>query len=164
MDDHAPDFAENPGFDPICGTDLSDDDARAAWLADRITEIERASLGSLPTIAILVPDREGAASLTSVLNEKLADLSLQAKAYVEGEAIGKSNDVRVFPVEHIKGLEFEAVFFLDVDHLAAAEPELFERYVYVGSTRAATFLGLTSSGPGLPAALVHSDLTYSRNW
>src|SRR5690606_33957413 len=134
----APDFAENLGYDPIHGAGLADDRARAAWLADRIREIERVSAGQLPTIAVLVPDRSGLQSLASALNEELAELSLQAKAYTEGEAIGNTNDVRVFPVEHIKGLEFEAVFFLDVDRLAEIEPELFDRYIYVGSTRAAT--------------------------
>lgn len=164
VDDKAPDFAENVGFDPIYGAGLADDRARAVWLSERIREIERVSGGQLPTIAVLVPNREGVDSLASALNEELSELSLQAKAYTEGEAIGKTNDVRVFPVEHIKGLEFEAVFFLDVDHLAEVEPELFDRYIYVGSTRAATFLGLTSSGPTLPPTLAHADLVYEQSW
>jgi superfamily I DNA/RNA helicase len=164
IDDRTPDFAENLGFDPIYASGLADDRARAAWLTDRIREIERVSVGQLPSIAVLVPDRDGVDSLAAALNYELAALSLQAKAYIEGEAIGKTNDVRVFPVEHIKGLEFEAVFFLDVDHLAEVQPELFDRYIYVGSTRAATFLGLTSRGPALPPTLAHSDLVYGQSW
>ena len=31
----------------------------------------------------------------------------------------RPNDVRVFDIQHIKGLEFEAVFFVGVDRLAA---------------------------------------------
>jgi len=40
-------------------------------------------------------------------------------------------------------MEFEAVFFVGVDDMASRIPELFHRFVYVGITRAATYLGLT---------------------
>lgn len=72
--------------------------------------------------------------------------------------------MRVFSIEHIKGLEFEAVFFADVDRLAEAQPELFDRYIYVGATRAATFLGLTCSAPRMPEELVGADLSYGQSW
>jgi superfamily I DNA/RNA helicase len=100
----------------------------------------------------------------TALNSKLADLSLKAKAYADGEAIGKTNDVRIFPIEHIKGLEFEAVFFLDVEILASQQPEMFERYIYVGATRAATFLGLASAEAALPGSLSDGNLTYGSTW
>ena len=164
VDAAAPDYGENLGYDPVKGLSLDSDDARAEWLVARIEEIQGLSDGNLPTIAVLLPDQDQLLGLTAALNAKLGDLSLKAKAYADGEAIGKSNDVRVFPIEHIKGLEFEAVFFLDVDRLAALRPELFDRYIYVGATRAATFLGLTSSGPTLPTALTGSDLSYGQNW
>lgn len=48
-------------------------------------------------------------------------------------------------MEHIKGLEFEAVFFVDIDKLAQSYPETYEKYLYVGVTRAATYLGMTCS-------------------
>jgi DNA helicase IV len=60
--------------------------------------------------------------------------------------------VRVFSVEHIKGLEFEAVFFVDVDELATFYPDTYEKYLYVGVTRAATYLGMTCSNT-LPSKL-----------
>ncbi len=46
-------------------------------------------------------------------------------------------------VRHIKGLEFEAVFFIGVDRLAERMPDLFDRFLYVGVTRAATYLGVS---------------------
>ncbi|PZU14371.1 MAG: DNA helicase UvrD [Citromicrobium sp.] len=164
IDAAAPDYGENLGYDPVKGLSLDSDDARAEWLVARIEEIQGLSDGNLPTIAVLVPDQNQLPGLTAALNARLADLSLKAKAYADGEAIGKSNDVRVFPIQHIKGLEFEAVFFLDVDRLAALQPEMIDRYIYVGATRAATFLGLTCSGPTLPTALTGSDLSYGQNW
>jgi hypothetical protein len=61
-------------------------------------------------------------------------------------------EVRMFDVQHIKGLEFEAMFFVGVDGLADRILDLFCRFVYVGMTRAATYLGITCNGT-LPAAL-----------
>jgi len=51
----------------------------------------------------------------------------------------QDNQVRVFDVQHIKGLEFEAVFFVGLDRLAKREPDIFAKYLYVGATRAALF-------------------------
>jgi hypothetical protein len=56
----------------------------------------------------------------------------------------------LFDVQHIKGLEFEAVFFVGLDRLAQRYPDLFEKYLYVGATRAAMFLGMTTSAAALP--------------
>jgi DNA helicase IV len=77
---------------------------------------------------------------------------------------GQESDVRIFEIEHIKGLEFEAVFFMDVDELRQNQPELFERYIYVGATRAATFLGLTCSGNELPDTLQPIGDTLLDSW
>jgi hypothetical protein len=49
-------------------------------------------------------------------------------------------------------LTFEAVFFVGVDDLAARIPDLYRRFVYVGVTRAATYLGITCEA-ALPAEL-----------
>lgn len=62
---------------------------------------------------------------------------------LEEQVIGEEHNVRVIDAQHIKGLEFEAVFFVGVDRLAAAQPDLFDKYLHVGTTRAATYLGLT---------------------
>jgi superfamily I DNA/RNA helicase len=160
----APDYGDNTGYDPVRGLSLNTDEARTAWLIERIKEIQALSEGNLPTTAILLPDQSNMAALTEALNIKLADLSLKAKAFADGEAIGKTNDVRIFPIEHIKGLEFEAVFFLDVDVLAKQQPEMFNRYIYVGATRAATFLGLTCTEAALPDPLSHGDFSYGTAW
>ena len=61
----------------------------------------------------------------------------------EGRVVGDEDEVRVFDIQHIKGLEFEAVFFVGLDVLASRLPDLFERYFYVGASRAATYLAVT---------------------
>jgi DNA helicase IV len=107
----------------------------------------------MPTIAVLMPHEIGLDEMADALSEELRSVSIKACSYRNGVARGLDQDVRVFSVEHIKGLEFEAVFFVGVDQLAERESDLFGRYLYVGATRAATYLGLTASGGTLPAAL-----------
>ena len=62
------------------------------------------------------------------------------------KSVGEAKEVRVFDVKHIKGLEFEAVFVVGIDHLAERLPVLFDRYLYVAVSRAATYLAVTSEG------------------
>ncbi len=77
--------------------------------------------------------------------------------------MGQDNDVRVFDVEHIKGLEFEAVFFIGIDRLASLHPQLFDKYLYVGTTRAATYLGVTCDDV-LPAAISTLRSMFVADW
>ncbi len=134
---------------------------RASWIADRIREVER-TVREMPTIAVLVNGRDDVEPMASALTERLEDISLRAVACDE-RTLGEGTDVRVFEVKHIKGLEFEAVFFVDVDRLAELQPELFERYLYVGATRAATYLGLVCNDR-LPATLEELRPSFCDRW
>lgn len=49
-------------------------------------------------------------------------------------------------MQHIKGLEFEAAFFVSLDQTIQKHPDLFPKYLYVGATRAAMYLGITFNG------------------
>lgn len=119
-------------------------DALAAWLVQRISEIETA-LRNLPSVALFVPNEESVDPLHAVLAPRLAELNLRCVACRGGRDVGNSNEVRIFDVHHIKGLEFEAVFFVDVDLLVARAPDEFLNFLFLGVTRAASYLGLTSS-------------------
>jgi hypothetical protein len=122
-----------------------------SWLADRIREIERFRRPA----AIhrhLREYRSEVAPVAEALNAALAEHNIQVMACREGQAVGQESNVRVFDIQHIKGLEFEAVFFIGIDQLAALHPALFDKYLYVGTTRAATYLGVTCDG-ALPPAI-----------
>jgi len=127
----------------------------SGWLKERIVEIER-SLKKLPSIAVLVNSEAMVTSLASELNDKLSEENIQSVACPSGQVMGNDNDVRVFDIQHIKGLEFEAVFFIGIDELAQEKPDLFDKYLYVGATRAATYLGMTCQN-GLPDRLSHLE-------
>lgn len=129
----------------------SNEDEAARWIAERITEVER-TVKQMPTIAVLVNAEEEVKPMAERLTSYLEPVNLKAVACEEGKALGEGTDVRVFDIKHIKGLEFEAVFFAGVDRLAEQKPELFERYLYVGATRAATYLGMVCY-KGMPRKL-----------
>jgi DNA helicase IV len=137
-----PIHVDNEGIAPALLESASELSVNVNWLADRIREIER-FVGQLPSTAIFVNSEAEAAPLAAALNMALAEDNVQVVACPQGRVMGHDNDVRVFDVQHIKGVEFEAVFFIGVDRLADLHPELFENYLYVGTTRAATYLGIT---------------------
>ena len=133
-----------------------------SWLADRIREIER-FVGQLPSTAIFVNAEDDVAPVAEALNEALAEHNIQVIACREGQAVGQESNVRVFDIQHIKGLEFEAVFFVGIDQLAALHPALFDKYLYVGTTRAATYLGVTCDG-ALPPAIESLRAHFGQDW
>jgi len=157
-----PQASNHQGFAPVLAEGLQSNDQVAEWLCIRIREIER-SLGQLPTVAVLVSSEKKVQPLTNSLNDLLEEVNLNAVACVEGKSLGNESSVRVFDIQHIKGLEFEAVFFIDVDQLANEFPELFDRYLYVGSTRAATYLGVSCRG-SLPEKLMPIKDRFSTQW
>ncbi|BBR07314.1 ATP-binding domain-containing protein [Klebsiella quasipneumoniae] len=132
------------------------------WLADRIREIER-FVGQLPSTAIFVNTEDDVAPVAEALNTALAEHNIQVIACREGQAVGQESNVRVFDIQHIKGLEFEAVFFVSIDQLATLHPALFDKYLYVGTTRAATYLGVTCQG-SLPSAIESLRPHFCQDW
>jgi hypothetical protein len=141
---------------PLLGEHLSGDNL-AAWLAQRIYEVETA-IGRLPSIAVFVDGDALIDPLVSAAQRILEQRNIRIVGCKEGRVVGDTSEVRVFDVQHIKGLEFEAVFFVGIDGLAQRIPDLFQRFFYVGATRAATYLGITCEGPlttGLEAVRPH---------
>lgn len=145
-----PEESNHNGVDPVLYEGYSNITDVAKWLSERIIEIHETVNSSIsqeavivPTIAILVNDESNVTLLADSLNPYLEEVSLTAEACKDGKSLGEYQGVRVFSVEHIKGLEFEAVFFIDVDELANYHPDTFDKFLYVGVTRAATYLGMT---------------------
>ena len=136
-----PDFVNNEGVPPVLATELNQLTLIATWLADRIQEIE-GFVGELPSIAVLVNSEEEVRSVATALGDALENQNIPVTPCSDGLARGPDSAVRVFNVRHIKGLEFEAVFFVGLDKLAITHPDLFEKYLYVGATRAATYFGV----------------------
>lgn len=126
-----------------------DEEEKMNWIADRIIEIYKAYDDKIPSIAIFLPQEERIQHFASLLGniDTLADVGINVKACRDGEVLGDENFVRVFSIDKIKGLEFEAVFFYDLDRLQELHfpEELLLKYLYVGLSRATFYLGLTLS-------------------
>jgi superfamily I DNA/RNA helicase len=140
----------------------SSDTQTVEWLAARITDIER-FVDQLPSIAVFVNSEADVEPTATSLEALLSEHNIPVMACREGQAVGQESSVRVFDIQHIKGLEFEAVFFLGVDRLAELQPELFDKYIYVGTTRAAAYLGLACEGV-LPAQLDTVRHHFAEDW
>ena len=128
---------------------------RSDWMARRVVEIRRSydDHGVLPTIAVLVPDESSVDTLGQALEEAPSlGSNVEIDRCHNGRVLGDGASVRIFNVEHIKGLEFEAAFFHDMGAIAARFPELAEKLLYVGLSRASLYLGITAIG-GVPQVL-----------
>jgi DNA polymerase III delta prime subunit len=158
-----PERVDNDAVMPVFGRSLASMSARVAWLADRITEIERLT-EALPSVAVLVNSEAEVQGIAESLNQALEPHNIRAVPCPNGQVMGQDSDVRVFDIQHIKGLEFEAVFFIGVDELAAGMPALFDKYLYVGATRAATYLGLTCSDDRLPDGIQSLGSMFGDHW
>ncbi|MDE0450933.1 MAG: ATP-binding domain-containing protein, partial [Gammaproteobacteria bacterium] len=157
-----PEDVDRDGVAPVLLEDAADIGVVCGWLAERIVEIER-FVGQLPSTAVLVPSEGDVEPVALQLHEILSEQNINVIGCQEGGGIGQENDVRVFDAQHIKGLEFEAAFFVGVDELADRYPDLFDKFLYVGATRAATYLGLTSAGK-LPSRIAELAALFSPDW
>lgn len=161
-----PKDANHKGVPPVIIENTHSNEECVSWLKDRILEVERKvgqQVEGLPTIAVLVNHEDEVIPIADALTNELEDHNIRAEACIGGKSLGEANDVRVFNVEHIKGLEFEAVFFVGVDTLAKENPMLFDKYLYVGATRAATFFGLTCEGSA-PKLIEDLKTSFCSDW
>ncbi len=145
VDTILPDRLDIAGVAPVWETGLDDINRIADWLFERISEIDT-MVREATTIAVLVNTEDHVQPIAEALNSRLEEISLAAVACREGRDVGNDRDVRVFDIQHIKGLEFEGVFFVGLDETIDMLPELYKKYLYVGATRAATYLGVTFAG------------------
>jgi DNA polymerase III delta prime subunit len=154
-----PKDVNSDGVDPVLSKNLGSHDAIADWLAGRLVEIESLT-APLPSVAVLVNSEQDVGLLAEALRRRVEKHNMNVVPCYEGQFAGQNNDIRVFDVQHIKGLEFEAVFFVGVDDLAERHPDLFDKCLYVGTTRAATYLGLTCHGATLPEKLSQTEMLF----
>ncbi len=154
-------YKRSTGIDAIYKSFITKDDAepkplmlvteneleKIIWIAKRIHEIYKAYGDLIPSIAIFLADENQLESFATSLGslDTIADEGILVKACRNGDILGDKNTVRIFSNKVIKGLEFEAVFFHNIDDLIHQNltMDLFLKYLYVGLSRATFYLGLT---------------------
>ena len=121
-----------------------DIDDKAQWIANRAMEIVKV-YDYVPTIAIFTIDKRKAEDLKESLDEcdNLIKAGIDVKVCADNTLEGEKT-LRVFPIDQVKGMEFEAVFFYDIDDIESTS--LINKYLYVGLSRASMYLAVTSNG------------------
>jgi len=115
------------------------------WIASRILELYKIYDGVIPNIALFVKDADAIRAYADALNNHnvLYDHQIAVKGCIGEGEIGSSEYVRVFNISLIKGMEFESVFFIDVDEYEDASMAILDKLIYVGVSRATYYLAIT---------------------
>ena len=119
---------------------------KVQWIAQRIAEVYKAYGEQLPSIAIFVNDK----GYIPHFMENLKGTEFFKKNHIEVLDRSQENPKRavqhicVYPIDVVKGMEFDVVFFHNIDN-SSADTEVLKRFIYVGVSRAAFFLGITLS-------------------
>ena len=123
-----------------------DEEEKVAWIEQRIKEVYIAYDKKLPSIAIFLNDKAEIPRFVELLNETdfIIDTDIKVLDGSGGNVLSSSNDIRVYPIDVVKGMEFDVVFFHNIDS-THEKTDLLKRYIYVGVSRAAFFLGITLS-------------------
>ena len=165
VDSHTNEKIEDSGVAPALLENGSTLLSQVAWTAKRIIRMQRHYKENLPTTAIFVPTKQDVAPMAEMLaqSSELIENNLKVQACPDGQAVSADTKIGVYPIELVKGLEFEACFFLSVDVIAKQDQELFERLLYVGATRAAYYLGLVCEAT-LPSRLEDLRNEFVSDW
>ena len=119
-----------------------DEMLKITWISERIEEVFRAYGDNLPSIAIFVTDK----GYIPRFMERLQDADFFKKKRIkvlDGTDKDTVSDkhICVYPIDVVKGMEFDVVFFHNIDKFD--NDDILKRYIYVGVSRAAFFLAVT---------------------
>jgi superfamily I DNA and RNA helicase len=138
-----------------------DEEEKAEWIAKRVLEVKQ-KYGFVPSIAVFVADKQDAAELEVLLKDdgRLENNGIDVKDCSSGDNLSAQDMLRIFPLDKVKGMEFEVVFFHNIDRVKASK--LISRYLYVGLSRATFFMGVTATSTDidiLPEIIDEFDTT-----
>jgi superfamily I DNA/RNA helicase len=148
-------YGKHPGFHASEPDDLLDPDPllliqdnfneKINWIAERISELYEIYGNTIPNIAVFVKDNQQIEIVVSALNrtDLLMRNFITAKSCLGESEIGSADYIRVFNISLIKGMEFESVFFIDVDEYIEDEAGLLDKLIYVGVSRATYYMAIT---------------------
>lgn len=123
----------------------SDDEyEKAKWISQRVLEVKN-NYKFVPSIAVFVADSKDASKLKELIDEDgwLERSGIDVKDCSEGDNLSSQDTLRIFPLEKVKGMEFEVVFFHNIDKIK--QTKLISRYLYVGLSRATFYMGVTAN-------------------
>ena len=124
------------------------ENAKIEWISKRISEVYRAYGDQLPSIAVFVNDKGYIPNFIKGLQATEFFVNNNVKVLDGSDTSSNTpeNHICVYSIDVVKGMEFDVVFFHNIDN-SSADTETMKRYIYVGASRAAFFLGVTISEP-----------------
>lgn len=120
---------------------------RIKWVHSCINEIKKSYEDEFPSVAIFLTNPKIKRDFLKKINllPKIENLSIKDGDEVENNAL---NIIRVYDISLIKGLEFHAAIIFDLDELSDnVGSEVVNTTIYVALSRAAFYLGITTSKP-----------------
>ena len=119
-----------------------DESEKIIWISERIAEVFRAYGDNLPSIAIFVTDKGYIPRFMERLQDTVFFKTKKIKVLdgTDKETVSDKH-ICVYPINIVKGMEFDVVFFHNIDKFN--NDDILKRYIYVGVSRAAFFLGVT---------------------
>lgn len=125
-----------------------DENGRFKWVIERLNDICRAYGNNMPSTAIFVNSADEIGKVAKNINKININSNLTIEAYDKSLDLNKKeNTIIIFPIDEIKGLEFEAVIFVDLNKILQTnlDEDLLLRYIYIGLSRSAYYFGITGS-------------------
>lgn len=126
----------------------NNEEDKAQWIVDRILEVKKAYAtiySKMPSIAVFVSSADEIPTLKENMedSEDLENAGIDVINCSNGDIDPRKDTVRLFPIDMVKGMEFEVVFFHNLDLIR--NTKLIDRYLYIGLSRAAFYMGVTAS-------------------
>ncbi|MCR5333286.1 MAG: hypothetical protein K6E11_04670, partial [Bacilli bacterium] len=122
----------------------NDLEEKALWMAKRVLEVQTA-YKKVPSIAIFVNNTKEAQDLYDALKseEILENAGIDVINCTANDELYAPDSIRIFLLERVKGMEFEVVFFYNIDEVIKAK--LIDQYLYVGLSRATFYMAVASN-------------------
>lgn len=136
-----------------------DEDEKAKWISYRIRDIlDR--YAELPSIAIFVGDDVDIPTFIERINDLDLLNGIDIIDCSGDKQLQNKEMVRVFRISEVKGMEFEAAFFYDIDEaISSHDEQLMRRYLYVGISRATSHLAATMRSAEKQSIVKYFDTT-----
>lgn len=124
---------------------LGDIESTCEWLIEQIKMVYNRYEGNIPSVAIFAENDHAVRDIAEELeqSDELNDVGITVRFSTSKQELVPDAQVCVYNIENIKGLEFEAVFFVNIDQIKTTDHELLQKYLYVGVSRAAYYLGVS---------------------
>ena len=144
---------------------ISDDmSQKVEWICKRILDIYK-KYDLLPSIAIFVGDDVDVGKFIEEIEDTYILKGIDVVDCTGGKTLDSKEVVRVFRLSEIKGMEFEAAFFYDIDTaIQGKSNELMRRNLYVGVSRAASHLAATMTTADGNESIIKYFETENAKW